>query len=920
MKVDEKKKYQDFINEVYVPVIVFNYSTGTIIAMNSGSRKMFGNRLSNVNELIGKASKLWSMTQNGEYSLIEYDVAVKERFSKQSYDCEYNVIYTSKEKKDSAIVVMIIEYSYRDLFRDDYSKLAPRLYWNYVENNMLVEDGFYVSSSMKKRIKDIFKTVRLADVKYALANHEIEEFDQTNLRIINTRMPEPGTVRILDVDGLTVFSMLRKIPVVSTDDNVCCILTMIKESVSTQRMVEMIDAAFYEKNVVNEIVNDGDSIYVVFIMDDERIIKYCSPNVDKLGYKYRILKNGNTCIDELIESKDIERFKGNLQLIRDDDKENTELLSEYSFMKNDKSTVKMSVKMVKKSMTDGQKICNLVITPSTKRRKTKGVLYDDGIKAEKYLGIEKIIENAATCILVLNSNDYKIIRVNKLTEQTFAGRESLIGMDIFMFYEKFNIEKQGPYLVDVKKKRYYVFSRSKKNEGKERDIIVVTFMDVTDIVKNQNAEGVYDNVDTITGIRTRVELEEDIIRAVKKSMRLDKKSALLALDIDNFKSINAKYGYDTGDRILEKLGAALEGNRHFHNHCYRTNGDMFFIVVDCEYNLDLIVKEAMDTGNSLRPVEDEDVKITVSCGVTLFPDEYYKTDTIIDCSVSALSRAKRMGRSKWTVFKYLKGQEAHKRFLTDKLLKEFKENYGAFEVYYEPVSDIRGDKVTGARATIKWYDERMGNIDPYKYIEVPKMDAFEFLKYIVPVNELLVKSALEMCKHINDKYDKNFKMYVKASVFLLAREDFIIGFERLIKMENINPANIIVDVSEGYSVNDYLALNIILHTLHRIGCKVLVRESFTSNFDTRLIDKLNVDCVCLNISELRKKLYSGADKKRKFERLCEKYNSEGISVIIEGVSSVNANYEINKITDVSLTGEVAGKTASASDFMKIYIR
>ena len=886
MKVDEKKKYHDFINELYVPVIVFNYSTGTIIAMNNGSRKMFGNRLKN----------------------------------KQSYDCEYNVIYTSKEKKDSAIVVMIIEYSYRDLFRDDYSKLAPRLYWNYVENNMLVEDGFYVSSSMKKRIKDIFKTVRLADVKYALANHEIEEFDQTNLRIINTRMPEPGTVRILDVDGLTVFSMLRKIPVVSTDDNVCCILTMIKESVSTQRMVEMIDAAFYEKNVVNEIVNDGDSIYVVFNLDDERIIKYCSPNVDKLGYKYRILKNGNTCIDELIESKDIERFKGNLQLIRDDDKENTELLSEYSFMKNDKSTVKMSVKMVKKSMTDGQKICNLVITPSTKRRKTKGVLYDDGIKAEKYLGIEKIIENAATCILVLNSNDYKIIRVNKLTEQTFAGRESLIGMDIFMFYEKFNIEKQGPYLVDVKKKRYYVFSRSKKNEGKERDIIVVTFMDVTDIVKNQNAEGVYDNVDTITGIRTRVELEEDIIRAVKKSMRLDKKSALLALDIDNFKSINAKYGYDTGDRILEKLGAALEGNRHFHNHCYRTNGDMFFIVVDCEYNLDLIVKEAMDTGNSLRPVEDEDVKITVSCGVTLFPDEYYKTDTIIDCSVSALSRAKRMGRSKWTVFKYLKGQEEHKRFLTDKLLKEFKENYGAFEVYYEPVSDIRGDKVTGARATIKWYDERMGNIDPYKYIEVPKMDAFEFLKYIVPVNELLVKSALEMCKHINDKYDKNFKMYVKASVFLLAREDFIIGFERLIKMENINPANIIVDVSEGYSVNDYLALNIILHTLHRIGCKVLVRESFTSNFDTRLIDKLNVDCVCLNISELRKKLYSGADKKRKFERLCEKYNSEGISVIIEGVSSVNANYEINKITDVSLTGEVAGKTASASDFMKIYIR
>ena len=83
MKVDEKKKYHDFINELYVPVIVFNYSTGTIIAMNNGSRKMFGNRLKNVNELIGKSSKLWSMTQNGEYSLVEYDVAVKERFSKQ---------------------------------------------------------------------------------------------------------------------------------------------------------------------------------------------------------------------------------------------------------------------------------------------------------------------------------------------------------------------------------------------------------------------------------------------------------------------------------------------------------------------------------------------------------------------------------------------------------------------------------------------------------------------------------------------------------------------------------------------------------------------------------------------------------------------------------------------------------------------
>ena len=106
----------------------------------------------------------------------------------------------------------------------------------------------------------------------------------------------------------------------------------------------MIDIAFFEKDMVNQIVDDGDSIYIICDMDEKRIIRYCSPNVSKMGYNYRSLKSGTHSVDELIAPGELEHFIGNIHLADIEGKERTEILSGYNFLKNDGSTSKMNVK------------------------------------------------------------------------------------------------------------------------------------------------------------------------------------------------------------------------------------------------------------------------------------------------------------------------------------------------------------------------------------------------------------------------------------------------------------------------------------------------------------------------------------------------------------------------------------------------
>lgn len=189
---------------------------------------------------------------------------------------------------------------------------------------------------------------------------------------------------------------------------------------------------------------------------------------------------------------------------------------------------------------------------------------------------------------------------------------------------------------------YYQIKISKLINSKE---YILTFMDISDIERDQKTLKQTAELDPLTKIYNRVKLnkifENIFLQANKHSFKL----SVILFDIDHFKMINDTYGHNVGDKVLVELSRLSQGILREKDVLARWGGEEFMIVLS-----NTSVEEAKGLANRLRIEIDkypfEVVKhVTCSFGVT----EFSAGDTQFDFLErvdEALYEAKDAGRNK----------------------------------------------------------------------------------------------------------------------------------------------------------------------------------------------------------------------------------------------------------------------------------
>jgi diguanylate cyclase (GGDEF)-like protein len=160
--------------------------------------------------------------------------------------------------------------------------------------------------------------------------------------------------------------------------------------------------------------------------------------------------------------------------------------------------------------------------------------------------------------------------------------------------------------------------------------------------------------DSLTEVHTRryfVErFEEEIARAALRKTPL----SILMLDVDHFKHFNDQYGHMTGDRILKTMGQILKDNIREIDIAGRFGGEEFCIVLP-ETDLEgaILAGERIRKATESTDIQayDHKVKISLSGGVAIFPEDGQTVDDLIDKADWALYRAKTLGRNKIVAFR-----------------------------------------------------------------------------------------------------------------------------------------------------------------------------------------------------------------------------------------------------------------------------
>jgi diguanylate cyclase (GGDEF)-like protein len=155
--------------------------------------------------------------------------------------------------------------------------------------------------------------------------------------------------------------------------------------------------------------------------------------------------------------------------------------------------------------------------------------------------------------------------------------------------------------------------------------------------------------DSLTGVFSRRYCLERFHEEIQRSKKFKHSSSFMMVDIDYFKSYNDKYGHLVGDAILHQVAATIKENVRQIDLVGRYGGEEFAIVlVELGTEQSQIVAERIRKaveGKSIK-VYDEELKVTISLGVSTFPKDAQEAQGIIDKADQALYRAKESGRNR----------------------------------------------------------------------------------------------------------------------------------------------------------------------------------------------------------------------------------------------------------------------------------
>jgi len=154
--------------------------------------------------------------------------------------------------------------------------------------------------------------------------------------------------------------------------------------------------------------------------------------------------------------------------------------------------------------------------------------------------------------------------------------------------------------------------------------------------------------DPLTGLYNRKKLFENLSELIPSHTLSNKKLAFLFIDLDGFKNVNDTHGHDIGDKLLQQLSARLMSSVRKQDSIYRIGGDEFIILVQelqaLEY-AESIAENLLKKCNKPYRLNNVNCQVTLSIGVSLFPDHTKEANKLLKYADEAMYSSKRKGKS-----------------------------------------------------------------------------------------------------------------------------------------------------------------------------------------------------------------------------------------------------------------------------------
>lgn len=372
---------------------------------------------------------------------------------------------------------------------------------------------------------------------------------------------------------------------------------------------------------------------------------------------------------------------------------------------------------------------------------------------------------------------------------------------------------------------------------------VSLFSDITSLKRSRDQLDFLAFHDPLTHLPNRRLFNDRLDHALKRAEREGHQVALYFLDLDRFKMINDSLGHPIGDILLQQVAERICGLVRKGDTVARLGGDEFMIIldkVDGVQGSKVFAHKLMSTFISPFLLKGHEFRITVSMGISLYPQDGKDPATLIKNADTAMYQAKEEGRNNYAFYTPALTTAVSERLtLGTELHSAMKKN--ELVLYYQPQYSLKTGKLIGAEALIRWQHPKHGLLLPAQFIPYA-----EESDLIVTLGEWVLKTA---CRQIllwqkNAHAVKRVAVNISGVQFL--RGELVKTVRNALRQSGLNPSHLELEITENLFMKNTQWPIKALKELKNLGVTLVIDDFGTgysplSYLKLLPIDKLKID-------------------------------------------------------------------------------
>ncbi|KFL34245.1 MULTISPECIES: cache domain-containing protein [unclassified Sulfurospirillum] len=387
--------------------------------------------------------------------------------------------------------------------------------------------------------------------------------------------------------------------------------------------------------------------------------------------------------------------------------------------------------------------------------------------------------------------------------------------------------------------------------------------------------------DTLTGLPNRNLLQDRLTQSIKKASRDHKVLGVMFVDVDKFKSVNDSLGHDAGDMLLKTIAGRMQSSVRETDTVARLSGDEFIVLLDgCKDVSDIFIAIKKLVAAFQEPffLGDESFKITMSIGVSVYPNDGETASKLLKNADIAMYKAKSKGRNRYVFFDQEMNQETNEHLEVEKSLQKALAN-NEFVVFYQPQVNLQTEQIVGFEALIRWNHPTRGLTAPGYFIHVA-----EESELIVEIGNWVITEVMRQLKVWYDRGLNPGKIAINIAGKQLESTGLVAFMIQSLRENGCKPEWIEMEIVERFIMKDTSKSIALLKRFRELGVDISIDDFGTGHSSLAYLKQLPITKLKIDQSFVQNLEESGAD--RAIARtIIELGRGLGLKVLAEGVET-----------------------------------